>query len=106
VKSAVLQVYNRIATPAVVNIENVNDALAAFESGVVAHTGDDVTSSQLVTLLEQVPSLRPIVNAFTGGDESPAVVASAVEFVLEGLHLSKRLNKDSAGARATYRSKA
>jgi len=30
-------------------------------------------------------------------------VASAVEFVLEGLHLSKRLNKDAAGARATYR---
>ncbi len=29
--------------------------------------------------------------------------ASAVEFVLEGLHLSKRLNKDAAGARATYR---
>jgi len=26
--------------------------------------------------------------------------------VLEGLHLSKRLNKDSAGTSATYRSKA
>ena len=106
VKSAVLQVYKRMATPTTVSIENVNDALAAFESGVVAHTGDDVTSTQLVSLIEQVPSLRPIVNVFTGGDESPAVVASAVEFVLEGLHLSKRLNKDSAGARATYRSKA
>lgn len=106
VKSAVLQVYKRLATPAVVNIENVNEALAAFEGGVVAHAGDDVTSSQLVALLEQVPSLRPIVNVFTGGDDSPAVVASAVEFVLEGLHLSKRLNKDAAGARATYRSKA
>jgi magnesium chelatase subunit I len=40
-----------------------------------------------------------------GGDESPAVVASAIEFVLEGLHLSRRLNKDATGARATYRSK-
>ena len=29
--------------------------------------------------------------------------ASAVEFVLEGLHLSKRLNKDAVGARAQYR---
>jgi hypothetical protein len=34
------------------------------------------------------------VLSLTGGDESPAAVASAVEFVLEGLHLSKRLNKD------------
>ena len=40
-----------------------------------------------------------------GGDESPAAVAAAVEFILEGLHLSKRLNKDASGARATYRSR-
>jgi magnesium chelatase subunit I len=31
------------------------------------------------------------------------MVASAVEFVLEGLHLSKRLNKDAVGPRAQYR---
>ena len=31
------------------------------------------------------------------------MVASAVEFLLEGLHLTKRLNKEAAGARATYR---
>ena len=35
--------------------------------------------------------------------ETPAGVASAVEFVLEGLHLSKRLNKDAVGGRAAYR---
>ena len=34
--------------------------------------------------------------ALTGGDESPAAVAAAVAFVLEGLHLSKRLNKDTS----------
>ena len=105
-KSAVLQVYKRIATPATVNIENVNEVLAAFEGGVTVHAGDDVTSAQLVALVDSVPSLKPIVNVFTGGDNSPAIVASAVEFVLEGLHLSKRLNKDSSGPRATYRSKA
>ena len=33
----------------------------------------------------------------------PAVVASAVEFLLEGLHLTKRLNKEAAGSRAIYR---
>jgi magnesium chelatase subunit I len=33
-------------------------------------------------------------------------VASAVELLLEGLHLSKRLNKDAVGARATYRARA
>jgi hypothetical protein len=28
-----------------------------------------------------------------------------VEFVLEGLHLTKRLNKDALGGRATYRAR-
>jgi magnesium chelatase subunit I len=36
---------------------------------------------------------------------NPAGVASAVEFVLEGLHLNRRLNKDRAsGAGARYKS--
>ena len=42
-------------------------------------------------------------SALTGGSEDPGVVASALEFLLEGLHLTKRLNKEAAGARATYR---
>jgi magnesium chelatase subunit I len=46
------------------------------------------------------------VAALAGGDESPAVVASAVELVLEGLHLTKRLNKDAVDGRATYRSRS
>jgi magnesium chelatase subunit I len=41
----------------------------------------------------------------TPNDSSPAAIAAAAEFVLEGLHLSKRLNKDTSGAHATYRSK-
>jgi magnesium chelatase subunit I len=43
------------------------------------------------------------VSALAGADQSPAALAAAVEFVLEGLHLSKRLNKDASGSRATYR---
>ena len=35
--------------------------------------------------------------ALAGGGGPPALVASAVEFILEGLHLTKRLNKDAAG---------
>ena len=52
------------------------------------------------------PALRPPVAALTAGDESPAAVAAAVSFVLEGLHLSKRLNKDTSGTSATYRSRS
>ena len=81
-------------------------SIAAFEEGAVAHTGEDVPSAELAALVEQVPALRAPVAALTGGDESPAAVAAAVEFVLEGLHLSKRLNKDERGRRATYRGRS
>ncbi|MDO8362675.1 MAG: magnesium chelatase, partial [Actinomycetota bacterium] len=100
VKAAVLTVFKEL-----VALDQVRDVIAAFEEGVVAHTGDDVPSADLAQMVQQVPSLRAPVLALTGGDESPAAIAAAVEFVLEGLHLSKRLNKDSASGApgATYR---
>ena len=38
----------------------------------------------------------------TDGAEEPAVVASAVEFLLEGLHLARRLNKERRGPTSRY----
>ncbi len=100
-KGAVLGVFKER-----IPFELVRDVIAAFEEGVVAHVGEDVSSVDEARLVEQVPALRTAVVELTKGDESPAAVAGAVEFVLEGLHLSKRLNKDSLGARATYRSRS
>jgi magnesium chelatase subunit I len=85
--------------------ERVRDVLPAFEAGTIVHAGDDVASSDYVSLFSDVTGLQTVVGDLTGGDESPAAAASAIEFVLEGLHLSKRLNKDAAGSRSTYRSR-
>jgi magnesium chelatase subunit I len=52
-----------------------------------------------------VPALRSPVRDLVADDDNPGTLASAVEFVLEGLHLSKRLNKDGGGSTATYRSR-
>jgi magnesium chelatase subunit I len=84
-------------------IERLRAVLDAFDSGQVVHTGDDLSSADEAALVEAIPALREPVLELTGGDESPAAIASAVEFVLEGLHLSKRLNKDTLGGKATYR---
>jgi magnesium chelatase subunit I len=35
--------------------------------------------------------------------KSPSEVAAATEFLLEGLHLNKRLNKDKVGGKVQYR---
>ncbi len=100
IKASVLTVFKEV-----VSLEQVRDVVAAFEEGVVAHTGEDIPSVDLAALLGEVPAMQAAVLGLTGGDESPASVAAAVEFVLEGLHLSKRLNKDGAtsGSGATYR---
>jgi len=100
-RGAVLQVYKRR-----VSGDKTRDVLAAFEAGAIANTGEDVSSGELVKFATEVPALRTLALALVDGDESPAAVASAVEFVLEGLHLAKRLNKDASGGRAVYRSRS
>jgi magnesium chelatase subunit I len=78
---------------------------AAFTEQVVVHAGDDLPSAAYLAVLADLPELEPPTRALAGPDaaESPALMASALEFLLEGLHLTKRLNKDSSGARALYR---
>ena len=99
-RGAVLQVFKRR-----VSGDKTKELITAFESGTVVSTGEDVSSSELFGFAQKVPELQQLALSLLDGNESPASVASAVEFVLEGLHLAKRLNKDSAGARATYRSR-
>ncbi len=78
----------------------------AFDEGAVVHTGEDVPSADYAApgrgRARRCASRSP---AWPAATSRPAVVASAVEFVLEGLHLSKRLNKDAIDGRATYRSR-
>jgi magnesium chelatase subunit I len=85
-------------------VDELRAVLDAFEEGQVVNTGDDVSSPDEAELVTSIPALRDPVRSLTD-EESPAALASAVEFLLEGLHLSKRLNKEAVGARATYRSR-
>ena len=99
VKTAVLGVFKQRCPP-----ERVREVLGDFDDETIVHTGDDVPSADYAEALRRLPALRAAVLPLAGS-ETPAAVASATELVLEGLHLSRRLNKDSVGARATYRSR-
>jgi magnesium chelatase subunit I len=103
------QVVERLLKAAVLTVfkdrcpmEQFRDVVLAFDEGTVVHAGDDVSSKTYVDILANMPVLKAPVMELAGS-ETPAAIASATEFVLEGLHLSKRLNKESAGGRATYR---
>ncbi len=54
------------------------------------------------TAVGDLPGLAKMLERLGVEEESPGVAASAMEFVLEGLFLSRRLNKDGADGVARY----
>ena len=82
----------------------------AFESGVTVDCGADVAPEDYVRLVKEVPALQPAIDALLEDDDvdasDPAVQASAIELILEGLHLGKRLNKNTHGGSAQYRGRS
>jgi magnesium chelatase subunit I len=102
IAAAVLSVFRRrvtLADPAAV--------VGSFEAEVVVHAGDDLAVQDYLDVLADLPDLEPAARAIAGpdADANPALLAAALEFLLEGLHLTKRLNKDASGSRALYRSR-
>ena len=93
---AVLNVFKRtFAEP------ELADVVKAFEGGLVVQASDGMPSADYV---KQVSELRGLRQAATKlGATEPAAIASAIEFVLEGLHLGKKLNKDVQAGGFRYR---
>jgi magnesium chelatase subunit I len=82
-----------------VTLDDLDPIVEAFEDGFVVETGERTPSREYVAWLREVPGMDDAVGRLgtfdvTDGAEEPAVVASAVEFLLEGLHLARRLNKE------------
>jgi len=87
-----------------VDLDGLDEVVLAFESGLVIETGETLPARDYVRWVRETPGLGEAVMAL-GVGESPASIASAVEFLLEGLHLHRRLNKDRTGVAGggTYR---
>ncbi|MGH2660131.1 MAG: magnesium chelatase, partial [Actinomycetota bacterium] len=69
----------------------------------VAETSDLMPASEVLAQFGQLPGLAKLLKRLGVEEESPGVAASAIEFALEGLHLSRRLNKDQSGRVGSYR---
>ena len=66
------------------------------------HVSSALGSQEYVKQALQIPGMKGAV-AKVGAQGNPAAVAAAVEFVLEGLHLNRKLNKERGEARSTFR---
>ncbi len=86
-------------------LEEAPDIVDAFNSEAIVHTGDDLPDAHYLDVLAAMPALQAPVERVVGPGASDGEKSAAVEFVLEGLYLTKRLAKDASGARALYRSR-
>jgi magnesium chelatase subunit I len=74
-----------------------------FAQGGVVETGDLVPASELLTQLGAVPGLFKVLNRLGYDDAADrGQVAAAAEFALEGLHLTRRIEKETVNGRTIY----
>jgi magnesium chelatase subunit I len=98
VQRAVLNVFKRSFSDG-----ELDEVVTAFQGGLTVEASDDMPAREYLRQVGPVHALQAAATRLGASD--PATVAAAVEFVLEGLHLSKKLNKDQRpGQNARYRS--
>ena len=97
VQAAVLNTFNRYFSAS-----EFEELLAQFEQGLSIEVSEITPFSEYLKVAARSESLSEAVRKLSA-DENPATVASTVEFILEGLHLSRKLNKDKVAGGAQYR---
>jgi magnesium chelatase subunit I len=73
-----------------------------FEQGWGVEVSDAMPSEEYLEGIRAISGLREAIVAL-GPFESPGLMAAATEFLLEGLHLHQKLNKEHEGGRYVYR---
>ena len=83
------------------SLNSLQKVVEYFNSGWGVEVSDQMASHDYLEGIKEIPGLKEAVKTL-GTQESPSLMASATEFVLEGLHLHQKLNKEIEGGRVTY----
>lgn len=97
IHGAITAVFNRY-----LRMGDLEELVLAFEGGLSVEASDDMASMDYVHQVAELPGLKEALEKLQA-QGNPATIASGVEFVLEGLHLNRKLNKDRMAGRARYR---
>ena len=97
IQGAVVAVFNRNFS-----VSEFESIVTRFRSGISVEVGDMMPSASYERLVKQIEGLAGHLDKIDAKG-SAALVASGIEFILEGLHLNKRLNKDRMGPKIQYR---
>src|SRR5690349_17729521 len=97
INRAVLKVWDKY-----MKVEALKKVTDHFEAGWGVEVSDRMRAEDYLEGIRHIPGLHDGV-ALLGTFESPGLMAAAIEFLLEGLHLHQKLNKDREGGRYSYR---
>jgi len=76
-----------------VKVEDLSSIIDSFNDGIGAEVSQSIPSEEYMDGLKNVPGLREAVKSLAN-PKDPAETSSAIEFILEGLHLSNKLNRE------------
>jgi magnesium chelatase subunit I len=73
-----------------------------FAAGATVETGELVTAAELLGQLDALPGLSKVLDRLGEDESDQGRAAAAVELVLEGLHLTRRIDKEYVAGRTVY----
>lgn len=83
-------------------IDQLTSIIKCFQDGMVAKVSRHLASSDYMDGFGVIPGLKKAVSILVNPD-SPPEASSAIEFILEGLHLSNKLNREVVEGGMVYK---
>ena len=96
VKKAVQNMFSRYYTA-----RDFEAVLTRFDEGLTIEAGTDIPSQSYADRLPQMANMREMISKIEESSD-PSAIASAMEFILEGLYLNRRLNRDQTAGHIVF----
>jgi magnesium chelatase subunit I len=99
IEKAVLNTFNRYC-----QIDKMEPLITPFERGLTLEVSVMLHSGFYLDMMKKIPAIERVLKQLnlSSLDENPAAIASAMEFILEGLYINKRISKLRLGNRRVY----
>ena len=97
IRQSVLNAFSRYY-----QLDKLEKIVEHFSGGFCVEVSDMMSSGQYVPWLNEIEGLADAVKVLDDSN-TPQAIASAVEFILEGLHLNRKLDKTMSEGRTVYR---
>jgi len=83
------------------NLEDLTDVITSFDNGYV-EVSDKMPSKMYLDGIKEIKGLGNCIKRLKI-EQTPSQIASASEFILEGLHLNNKLNKEQLKDKIVYK---